>query len=40
VIDAAESAIVQELFFRYANQNSVTVLIRDLDERGIRSKQW
>lgn len=40
VIDAAEYAIVQELFFRYANHESVTVLIRDLDERGIRTKQW
>ena len=40
VIDAAESAIVQELFFRYANHESGTVLIRDLDERGIRTKQW
>lgn len=40
VLDAAESAIVKELFSRYARQESVTALIRDLDERGVRTKQW
>lgn len=31
---------MQELFSRYASQESVTALIRDLDERGVRTKQW
>ncbi|NCP64121.1 MAG: recombinase family protein [Paraglaciecola sp.] len=40
LVDANESAIVKELFSRYASQESVTALIRDLDERGIRNKEW
>lgn len=31
---------MQELFTRYANQESVTALIRDLDERGVRTQKW
>lgn len=40
VVDAGEAAIVQQLFYRYASQESVTALTRDLDERGVRTKQW
>jgi len=40
VVDAGESAIVQEIFTRYGNQESVTALIRELSERGVRTKQW
>lgn len=40
VLDAGESAIVQEIFTRYSNKESVTALIRDLSERGVRTKQW
>ncbi len=40
VLDAGESAIVQEIFTRYSNQESVTALIRDLSERGVRTKKW
>lgn len=40
LVDADESAIVKELFSRYASQESVTALIRDLGERGVRTKQW
>lgn len=40
VLDAGESAIAQEIFTRYSNQESVTALIRDLSKRGVRTKQW
>ncbi len=40
VVNSNESKIVQEIFTRYANQESVTALIHDLDERCVRTKQW
>jgi len=35
-----ESQIVREIFTRYANHESVSELYKDLNDRGIRTKQW
>lgn len=40
VVDQAESKIVQELFTRYANEESVTAILNDLNARGVNTKRW
>lgn len=40
VVDQAESKIVQEVFTRYANKESVTAILNDLNARGIKTKHW
>lgn len=40
VIDQAESKIVQEIFSRYANEESVTAILNDLNARGVDTKCW
>ncbi|WP_230208769.1 recombinase family protein [Solemya velum gill symbiont] len=40
VVDQAESKIVQEVFTRYANKESVTAILNDLNARGIKTKRW
>lgn len=40
VIDQAESKIVQEIFSRYANEESVTAILNDLNARGVNPKRW
>lgn len=40
VVDQAESKIVQEVFTRYANKESVTAILNDLNARGVKTKRW
>jgi len=40
VVDRAESEIVQEIFTCYANEESVTELLNDLNARGVKTKSW
>tara|TARA_B100000745_G_C20126135_1_gene385722 strand:+ start:45 stop:1211 length:1167 start_codon:yes stop_codon:yes gene_type:complete len=40
VVEPGESKIVQEIFTRYANNESVTELLNDLNARGVRTKSW
>ncbi|MFL0798206.1 MAG: recombinase family protein [Cellvibrionaceae bacterium] len=40
VVDQAESKIVQEIFTRYANKESVTAILNDLNARGVNTKRW
>ncbi|VAW69422.1 hypothetical protein MNBD_GAMMA09-2103 [hydrothermal vent metagenome] len=40
VVDQARSNIVQEIFTRYANEESVTELLNYLNVRGVKTKQW
>ena len=40
VVDKAESKIVQEIFTRYANEESVTAILNDLNARGVKTKRW
>ncbi len=40
VVDQVESKIVQEVFTRYANKESVTAIFNDLNARGVKSKRW
>ena len=40
VVDQAESKIAQEIFTRYANEESVTELLNDLNARSVKTKQW
>lgn len=39
-VDQAESEIVQEIFTRYTNEESVTELLNDLNARRVKTKQW
>lgn len=38
VVDVVEPKIVQEIFTRYANEESVTKIIGDLTKRGVKTK--
>ena len=40
VVDQTESKIVQEIFTRYANKESVTAILNDLNARGVKTKRW
>ncbi len=40
VVDQAESKIVQEIFTRYTNKESVTAILNDLNARGVKTKRW
>ena len=40
VVDQAESKVVQEIFTRYANKESVTAILNDLNARGVNTKRW
>ena len=40
MVDQAESKIVQEVFTRYANKESVTAILNDLNARGVKTKRW
>lgn len=40
VVDQVESKIVQEVFTRYANKESVTAILKDLNARGLNTKRW
>jgi DNA invertase Pin-like site-specific DNA recombinase len=40
VVEPTESGIVREIFTRYANNESVTHLLKDLNQRGVKTKQW
>jgi DNA invertase Pin-like site-specific DNA recombinase len=40
VVEPDEKILVLETFTRYANKESVTGLLNDLNARGVRTKQW
>nr|WP_285903177.1 recombinase family protein [Alkalimarinus sediminis] len=40
VVDQAEAKIVQEVFTRYANKESVTAILNDLNVREMKTKRW
>lgn len=40
VVDVEESAVVHDIFARFLTQASVTALIQELADRGIRTKRW
>ncbi|WP_425311644.1 recombinase family protein [Marinagarivorans algicola] len=40
VVDQVESKVVQEIFTRYANEESVTAILNDLNARGVNTKRW
>ena len=40
VVDQAELKVVQEIFTRYANKESVTAILNDLNARGVKTKCW
>jgi len=40
VVEPDEKILVLEIFTRYANKESVTGLLNDLNARGVRTKQW
>lgn len=40
VVDQAEAKIVQEVFTRYANKESVNAIQNDLNARGVNTKRW
>ena len=40
MVDQIESKVVQEIFTRYANKESVTAILNDLNARGVNTKRW
>jgi site-specific DNA recombinase len=40
VVDQAEPKIVKYIFTRYANKESVTAILNDLNARGVNTKRW
>lgn len=40
VVDPQESAVVRDIFARFLAQPSVTALIQELADRGVRTKRW
>ena len=40
VVNPTELKIVQEIFTRYANKESVTAILNDLNARGVKTKRW
>lgn len=40
VVDPQESAVVRDIFARFLTQPSVTALVQELADRGVRTKRW